>query len=135
MTGGAESVIGSQVELASPNIGLAAPIGLSCTFDRRWTVFGSLIDLGTLVNQRLNNDNTSYSNLKFQHFFAPGLGLYYNIPKLSPITIGIHTNYIPSLKSIQYSNGTANVIESDRNVIRTNLSILIDIPFFTIHNE
>lgn len=135
VTGGAESVIGSQVELASPNIGLAAPIGLSCTFDRRWTVFGSIIDLGTLVNQRLNNDNTSFSNLKFQHFFAPGLGLYYNIPKLSPITIGIHTNYIPSLKSIQYSNGTANVIESDRNVIRTNLSILIDIPFFTIHNE
>ena len=134
ITGGAESVLGSQEQLASPNIGIAAPIGLSLTFNRRFTVFGSVIDLGTLVNQRLNNDQTAYSDLKFQHFFAPGIGFYYNIPKLSPISIGMHTNYIPSLKSIQYSNGSATIRESDRNVIRTNLSILIDIPFFTIHN-
>src|SRR5690606_41003158 len=57
--------------ISKTNIGLAAPIGVSINFNKNFTVFASIIDLGTLVNVRLNNDTTFFSNLKFEHFLAP----------------------------------------------------------------
>lgn len=133
-TGGFETAYGSELNQTRKNIGLSAPIGISSTFmNGKITAFVSFIDLGSIVNQRLNNDINSYSNLKFEQFFAPGIGLFYNFPKL-PISAGVHFNYIPNLRTIKYESGNATITESSRNVTRLNLSLLVDIPIYTFYN-
>lgn len=135
LTGGWETAYGSQKNQTKGNIGLSAPIGISATFCKGYlTPFVSFIDLGSIVNQRLNNDTTSYSNLRFEHFFTPGVGLFLNCPKL-PITAGFHFNYIPNLRTIKYESGNATISETNRSVTRLNFSVLVDIPFFTIYNR
>ncbi|MDG1333113.1 MAG: hypothetical protein P8P74_12340 [Crocinitomicaceae bacterium] len=117
------------------NVGLSAPIGISMTFaNGHLTLFASVIDLGSIVNQRLNNDTTSYVDLRFEHFFTPGASLLYNF-KNTPISLGAGVSYIPNLRTIKYSDGNAVVGESGLNVLRINASLLIDIPFFTIYNR
>ncbi|WP_433896527.1 hypothetical protein [Sphingobacterium mizutaii] len=133
LTAGNEIAYGSENQ-AKTNIGLAAPIGVSINFNKNFTVFASIIDLGTLVNVRLNNDTTFFSNLKFEHFLAPGIGLYYNFKK-SPITLGAHYNYIPNLRTIKIGNGEAAIAEKNISVSRFNVSLLVDIPFFTLYNK
>nr|WP_288807934.1 hypothetical protein [uncultured Sphingobacterium sp.] len=135
LTGGTEIAYGSKENQSKGNIGLAAPIGIATTFFKgKWTAFVSFIDLGSIVNQRLNNDTTSYSNLRLEQFFAPGLGLFYNFKKL-PISAGVHYNYIPNLRNIKYEHEGAVIAETNRNVSRLNVSVLVDIPFFTIFNK
>lgn len=121
------------------NFGLTAPIGFSFSLlignKSNWSFFCSLLDLGTMVNKRLNGDNTDYPGLKVEQFLAPGAGLYYNFQNI-PITFGVHYfPYIPSLRSIRSEpiNGTS--VETNLNISRLNLSLLIDIPFFTIYNK
>ena len=93
----------------------------------------SIIDLGTIVNQRLGNDTTNYGGLKFESFLAPGLGMYYNIRNL-PISFGMHYNRISNLRNIDFKDGIATTTETNVSVNRLNLSILVDIPFFNIYN-
>lgn len=135
ITGGFEKAFGSEQDIVKGNIGLSAPIGISTTFlNGRVTTLVSFIDLGSLVNQRLNNDGLNYSNLKFEHFLSPGFGIFYNFRK-SPISTGIHTAFISNLRSIKYQSDNAIIVETGRSVARFNLSILVDIPFYTLYNK
>ncbi len=135
LTGGYELAYGEQASQFKPNVGLTAPIGISTTFGNgHVTVFASILDLGSIVNQRLNNDTVSYSGLKFEQFFTPGAGLFYNF-KSSPITIGGVYNYIPNLRTITYESGNAIITETHTSVSRINFSVLIDIPLFNIYNR
>jgi hypothetical protein len=133
LTGGLERAYSSNGNKDEWNFGLTAPIGISFT---KWntTLFVSVLDLGSMVNLRLNNDSTFYSGLKFENFLSPGAGLYYNIPK-APITLGLQYSYIPGLRNIKYENNEATVIETHTDVSRINFSVLVDIPFFTLYNK
>lgn len=135
LTGGWETAYGTQKNQTKGNIGLSAPIGISTTFSKGYlTTFVSFIDLGSIVNQRLNNDTTAYSNLKLEQFFSIGLGLFVNHPKL-PITAGLHFSFVPNLRTIKYERGNATITESNRSVTRINFSLLVDIPLFTFYNK
>lgn len=135
LAGGWETAYGSQKNQTKGNIGLSAPIGISVTVGKGFlTPFVSFLDLGSMVNQRLNNDTVSYSNLRLEHFFSPGIGLLVNCPKL-PVSAGVHFSYIPNLRTIKYESGNATITELDRSVTRINFSLLVDIPFFTIYNR
>ncbi len=118
--------------------GIAGPIGLTMSFfpSKRgsFSLFFSFLDLGSLVNVRLNNDSTNYSNIKLDQFFSPGIGLYYNI-KGTPLTFGGYICKINDIRNIQYSTSTATITETGRDVVRLNFSALIDIPFFTLSNK
>lgn len=118
--------------------GVAVPIGFSFSFwpsnTGSWSVFLEVLDLGSLVNVRFQNDDTSYDDLRFEHFLSPGAGIFYNF-KNTPITIGGRYNYISNLRNVSYNNGTSEVVETGRDVSRVNFSILIDIPLFTILNK
>lgn len=114
---------------------MTAPIGVSATFAKGYlTTFLSFIDLGSVVNQRLNNDIAPNFSLKFENFFAPGMGLFFNFRQL-PISVGAHFNFIPNLRTIEYFDGNSLVTESHKSVTRANFSLLIDIPFFTLYNR
>lgn len=133
-TGGRELAYGSSGNQTKWNVGLSAPIGVSATFGANWTVFASIIDLGSIVNVRINNDTTAFTDLRFEHFFTPGVGLYYNRKK-TPLTMGIHYSYIPNLRNISFKEDGATITESGVSVSRFNFSLLIDIPFFTFYNR
>jgi hypothetical protein len=133
-TGGFETAYGTKANQTKGNMGLTAPIGISVTLGGGFTTFVSVIDLGSIVNARLNNDTSNYSGLKLEQFFSPGLGLYYNFKHL-PLTLGAHYSYIPDLRTITYSSGNAMVTDTHASVSRINLSVLIDIPLFTLFNK
>jgi hypothetical protein len=133
-TGGWETAYGSKAQQTKNNFGLSAPIGVAITYHGNLTLFVSVLDLGSIVNARLNNDTTYYSGLKLEQFFAPGAGLYYNFTKL-PLTLGFNYTYIPNLRTITYQDGNATVTETNRSVTRFNFSALIDIPLLTLFNK
>lgn len=141
LTGGREVAFLPDAKQNAFNIGLTAPIGVSYTHSlsrkspKSFTFFVSLIDIGSLVNQRLGNDSVVYNNLKLETFFSPGAGLYWNFPKM-PVTIGIQFSYIPNLRNITYENNNAVITTSKyTNISRFNFSTLVDIPFFTLYNR
>lgn len=138
LTAGAEKAYGNLAKETKMNVGLAAPIGLAYTFQtaskNTFTLFGSFIDLGSIVNVRLGNDTTSYNSLRFEHFLSPGIGLFYNWKNV-PISMGLNFNYISNLRTIQYKNNNATITETGTNVTRINFSLLVDIPFLTIFNK
>ena len=142
LTVGNETAYGQSAQQSKTNIGLTAPIGITYTFSVAKTkkgretlsLFASILDIGSMVNARLNNDTTSYTGLKLEHFLSPGLGVYYNFKKI-PVTTGLHYSYIPNLRTIQYEKGQAIVTETNRSVSRFNFSVLVDIPFFTLFNK
>ena len=116
------------------NVGLSAPIGISVTRNNNFTLFASFIDIGSVVSLRLNNDNNEYAGLRLEHFFAPGLGLFYNV-KNSPLTLGLHQSYVPNLRNITYEDNSALVKDENVSVNRINFSVLVDIPFLTFFNK
>lgn len=134
LTSGAELALASQQIQVKPNLGLAAPIGISVTGHHHLTYFFSFLDLGSIVNQRFGNDTASYAGLKLEHFFTPGLGVFYNFKKL-PVSIGLHSSYISNLRTIKYQYNNALISESNVSVVRVNFSLLIDIPFLTLYNQ
>lgn len=134
LTGGFETAFGNHKNQTRGNIGLAAPIGISTTFGQNFTVFLSVIDIGSVVNQRLGSDVTEYNNLKFEQFLTPGIGLYYNIKRL-PLSLGLHINHISNLRNIEFKDGVATIEETNRSVQRINFSVLLDLPFFNIYTK
>jgi hypothetical protein len=122
----------------STYFGVTAPIGLTLSFlpsdCGTWSATLHLIDLGSLVNARLKGDSTNYSNLRFDQFFSPGIGIGYNF-KGTPVTVMANGNWLFNLRDIQYKDSKAIITETNKNVFRMNLSILIDIPFVTLFNK
>lgn len=133
-TGGWETAYGSAARQTKGNIGLSAPIGVSVTANKQYTLFASFLDLGSIVNVRLNNDTAAYPGLRFEHFLSPGLGMFWNWPN-SPVTLGVHYSYTPNLRNIAYNSGDAVIREENVSVSRLNASLLVDIPLFTLFNK
>lgn len=118
--------------------GVTAPIGISVSFlpssVGSWSIFLEVLDLGSLVNVRFKNDETTYDDLRFEQFLSPGAGIFYNF-KNTPLTIGGRYNYISNLRTITYNDGVSDIVETGQNVSRVSFSILFDIPLFTIYNK
>lgn len=117
------------------NFGLTAPIGFTIsTSDKKranFSAFFSVIDLGTMVNARFNDAEIETQDVRIEQFFAPGLGIYYNIQK-TPISLGLHYSYIKNLKEFTQNN---SIVENNFGVGRLNFSVLVDIPFFNIYTH
>lgn len=134
LTAGRETAYSDYGNQTKWNLGLAAPIGISATHNN-FTLFASIIDLGTMVNVRLGGDNGTYTGIKFEHFLSPGLGLYWNVPE-APVTFGFHYSYVPNLRTIKFEDDfSTTVTSSDASVGRINFSVLVDIPLLTIYNK
>ena len=119
--------------------GVAAPIGFTFTplSGRAGSVslFLEVLDLGSLVNVRFKNDETTYSDLTFEQFLSPGVGLFYDI-KGWPVSVGARYNFISNLRDIEYNEEDGTTVSSfNRDVTRLNFSILVDIPLLTIYNK
>ncbi|UMY66876.1 MULTISPECIES: M43 family zinc metalloprotease [unclassified Flavobacterium] len=118
--------------------GVTAPIGIALSFwphrTGSWTVFLEALDLGSLVNVRLKNDDAEYADLRFEHFLSPGAGVFYNL-KHVPVSFGIRYQYLSNLRDITYTDGTVSVTETGRDVSRLSMSVLYDIPLFRLSRK
>lgn len=118
------------------NLGLTAPIGMSLShryssksFISSGSIFLGFIDLGSLVNNSFDDNIEIQSDLSFQQFFVPSLGYFLNI-KNSPFSFGMVGSYHFDSRVL------VNSPEADGiDVFRLNLSLLVDIPFFTLSHK
>ena len=138
INGGYEWIRSGVADDNSYYAGITAPIGVSFSFfpsrSGSFSLFLELIDIGSLVNVRFKDDDTTYSDLRFEHFLSPGLGLFYNIKGI-PLTLGARYNFISNLRQIEYQDGTSTITTTQRDVTRLNFSILVDIPLLTLVNK
>lgn len=135
LTGGYE-VADSGTDNSFFNLGLTAPIGLS--FSHRYdsksfissgSIFVGFIDLGSLVNNSFEDNIEIQSDLSFQQFFVPSLGYFLNV-KNSPFSFGVVSSYHFDSRAL------IDTPEADGiDVFRLNLSLLVDIPFFTLSHK
>jgi len=114
--------------------GLYAPVGLSvnCSVGKKrgggaFTLFASIIDVGGLAAYRFSNStDTLKQEIKLQSIISPSLQVLYEFPKW-PVNLCIGWRMTPSL--FYSGDKTFTTVES-KNVF--NVSLLVDIPFFTI---
>jgi hypothetical protein len=109
-------------------IGFATSFGLSTNYGGAFTLFVSIIDLGGVAAYQLANTNTSEvkQDITFESVIAPGIQGYIEIPKW-PIAVGGGWRMTPKL----FYSGDITVAPKSVG----NISILIDIPIFTIFNR
>lgn len=117
------------------SLAFAAPIGLDVAFGTKkegaFSAFISVIDLGAVVSFRLNDPLTrDLPELKFENILAPGLHLFYGLPK-TPISIGAGLQLAPSLRQYTATNAVLNADYA----VRFGLTAAVDIPIFSFYNR
>ena len=108
-----------------------APIGIE--FDTKWGghfgscgVLVSLLDLGPLVSERLNNGTTVGTNVSFNQVFSPGI---FEVNKFagSSFSLGLGAKYSPAVNVTQ-NDGTS----ISANSIQVLAFIGIDLPILSL---
>lgn len=128
--------------------GIYAPIGFSFS-SHYFTAFVPIFDVGSIVSYQLSNPSnttgtsttngsttsatvSSFGNnqqIKLGSIFAPGVEAFFNVPTF-PISVGAGERRTPTLF---YSSGQSYLTVGSKWV--TNITILIDIPIFTLFNK
>ena len=140
----------STIGTWSDKFGVIAPIGISWTPSwLSWrsrgciSVFGSLLDLGAIVDYKLSRDSTfntadnattvskNYS-VKLGQLFSPGVYLVYGFAGNIPLSVGFGSQYGPGLSKI---NTTTNATTVNNPYWRWNVFLAVDLPFFNLVNK
>lgn len=115
--------------------GITLPLGIEFSFkDKKgnqnsasWGVFAQLIDLGAILNFRVDDETSTLPDLvEFKQIFSPGGSFSYGF-KNSPMTIGLGYQYTPELRKV-----TENGNEVYPNGHRVFLRLAWDIPLINI---
>lgn len=123
--------------------GIYAPVGVAFSFGTdksaggAITLFGSIIDLGGIAAYQIsntdNNNNNNTANLKqditFESVISPSAQLFYEIPKW-PLAVGAGWRMTPKL----FYNGSSG-LTTVKPESAFHVSVLIDIPLFTLYNR
>ena len=134
----------------SDKFGVIAPIGISWTpgfaslgKGGSFSLFGSLFDLGAIVDYRLKKEPDATSSnpnatvtkkdyeVKLGQIFSPGGYLVYGFPANLPLSFGLGAQYGPGLSKIDSNN--ASVVNNPS--WRWNCFLAVDIPFFNLKNK
>ena len=116
------------------NRGITAPIGI--TFSKSLgkierfnlgslSLFTTLLNVGSIVDYRLNNDKTAVTQeIKWANIFSPGGYIVYGLFGSLPLSIGYGYQYGPRPFKVSQDDG----ILSDKPGWRSNFFFTIDIP-------
>jgi hypothetical protein len=123
--------------------GVTGPIGISWTPSIfSWqkygslSLFGSLFDLGAIVDYKLKKDSATGPvskeyKVKLGQLFSPGVYAVYGFAGNVPLAFGFGAQYGPGLSKVET---TANTVIGNPSV-RWNLFFAVDMPFFTLKNK
>lgn len=125
------------IEKSNITFGIAAPVGLAFSWgsddvaksSSSFTFFASLIDIGAVVNFRIQEETSLLPELSFQNIFAPGGYLIYGF-KDSPLALAAGVQYGPELRRV-----TVDAAEINAQAWRIGAAILVDIPLFRIYTK
>lgn len=92
-------------------------------------LFFSLIDIGAVVNFRLQDETSLLPELKWSNFLAPGFYFEWGW-KNSPISLGIGAQYGPEVRKV-----SAMELETDAKSWRAGISFTVDIPVLSIYTK
>lgn len=119
------------------------PIGIDLSFgdklkvrkgiERRAStnVFFQLLDLGAVLNYRINSDSTVSSNpdVSFKQMLSPGIALMRHFSN-SPLSLGVGVNYTPDLRKINQGG-----IVYEQNALRYGIFLGVDVTGLIIHSS
>lgn len=116
--------------------GIYAPVGISASWGfskKAWGavgLFASIIDIGGVASYRLTSGeaDTLQQQVRLESVFSPSAQLAYYVPKL-PISVMAGWRLTPKLF---YKNESGFIAETPVNTF--NVSVLVDIPMFTLYN-
>lgn len=123
----------------SSKYGISAPVGLSANFGFRKggsiSLFGSLIDIGAVVDYRLKYDSSASQvnkeyKIELGNIFSPGIFIVYGLPFNIPVSVGYGGQYGPGLNDVSTSG--VNVV--NKPYWRENIFVSVDIPLFNLLN-
>ena len=116
--------------------GIYAPLGISSSWGigrkgGAFTLFASVIDVGSLVSYRLTKGNTDTlkQEVRLESIFSPSAQAFYVFPGL-PIAVGAGWKRTPKLF---YRKTGFESVEKAKNVF--NVAILLDIPIVNLNNR
>lgn len=139
--GGNEYMPASETENRF-SMGLVAPVGFAFSWGgwkekegrggKSFTIFTSIIDLGTLASFRFKDDNTSVaSDIELKDIVAPGVFFIHGFGK-SPISAGLGAQIGPSLRNVD----AAGAAEINKDYYtRVAAFLAVDIPMFNLYNR
>jgi hypothetical protein len=118
--------------------GVYAPVGFSFSkglgknFGGAITVFSSVIDVGSLASYRLRNGTTDElkQEVRFESIISPSAQLLLEVIPKTPVAIGFGWRKTPKLF---YKDDSGFETVNRKDVF--NISVLIDIPIFTLFNK
>lgn len=118
-------------------VGVIAPIGLEISTGlpflvfKSISIFGSVLDLGTITAFRFKDNTTEkLPELTFKNIIAPGVYGIFGL-KGVPISIGGGVQYGPQLRTIKITDEGNEITSS---AWRFNLFIAVDIPLLKFYN-
>ena len=125
------------IEESNLTFGFTAPVGLAFSWggdsqeeiQASYTIFASLIDIGAVVNFRIQDETSLLPELSFQNIFAPGAYFVYGF-KNSPLALSAGLQYGPELRRVTVDNAEIN-----SQAWRFGISVLVDIPLFRIYTQ
>ncbi len=114
--------------------GITLPMGFELTFKAKrnqnsasWGIFAQLVDLGAVLNFRLDNQTSTLPDkITFKQIFSPGGMLTYGVTN-SPLTLGLGYQYTSELRKVT-NNGNESFPHGERILFRVSW----DIPFINI---
>jgi len=90
-----------------------------------FSIFAGIIDLGSLLNYRFEEEELGNTDLTFKNMFKPSLQFHYNFPR-SPFYIGTGIQYGPHYREI-------NEMQEPLRSVRAFISAGLDIPLKTLY--
>lgn len=107
------------------------PVGIAVSWltkkQQSWSIYASILDVGTLLTFRPDDDNFGDTDFTFKNVFKPGVQLQYNI-KNSPFYLGVGWQRGPQYQNI---NGEQTSITSNRYF----LGFGVDVPIKTLYQR
>ncbi|HEU4881123.1 MAG TPA: hypothetical protein VFT45_02725, partial [Longimicrobium sp.] len=119
---GFEYQLGRRVSLDGADRGCGWVIKLFCSVG----IFIPVVDLGTLVTYRLDNDAgvDETPNDSFRQVIAPGVFLSLGI-RHSPLALLVGAQFIPTIREVASTDDT-----DDANAWRLGAALALDVPLF-----
>ncbi|MCX6249449.1 MAG: hypothetical protein NTX61_01735 [Bacteroidetes bacterium] len=139
--GGREIMPGLAENPQAWSAGVFAPSGVAVSFGnikckseaggKSFTIFVSLIDLGTLASYRMGNDKASVvPKITLQNIISPGCYLIWGFGKC-PFSLGAGAQIGPNLRSVQ-----ENAINKEQNFYwRYGAFLAVDIPYINLFTK
>jgi hypothetical protein len=143
---------GQQRQATDPDFvtaaGVYAPIGIAASWGSKtvnsngekkdpssFSVFLSVIDIGSLVSYRFSTANAALANdisIRLNQIISPGLHFIYGVPK-TPLSIGIGGNWTALLTNVE--SDAIRALNVDKRPFRWQAFLSVDIPFLNFYNK